>query len=982
MLPTLTTYHCSLVPSPPSTTRSSTSTSTSRFKKFSTSSPSSWSTKDNNILPSKNKKGAVIGLNLDGSTSLETTFSTDARKTKAISYHRNQAEISLPYLNIALDSKTSITVLLDCASSVNFVTRNALNLLPHDLGSYVATAIKTLRGITKEKLQQAKITVIPFKDTVPESSGQKFEFQCLILDKITSTRNPFQPDQLPSTESPEDFNLTPPNTKIDILIGCTDFFKLLKSHQQISPDVFVIKTKLGTTLAGKNSGKLIKTDLLTHIENHSVTNDQLDSLIKRYWTFERLPGDEVLDLTSDEYDAIEHMRKNTTYDPKTKRFTVRHIFKEEPKILNNVKQARGQWSSIEKKLLKDPTNAKLYAEHFREGLEAGIFVEVPEDEAARALDPSTTGVHWLIHFPVLRPGHASTPCRPVFSPSAPTPSPDITCPDIPDSSPATDKKQQHKSRNYIRQKGRTLNDHILIGPNYLNSIPKLTLSFRTGKYVVMADVKRQFHQLLIHPQDQCWGYFFYRDLLDDNAELKVFKIVRTYFGLRCAPAQAAFCMRKIAEIQKEKYPNDKLLQEAVLLLMNSNYADDYLFSLDCEKYGINMVAKMQAILGEGSFTLCKFVSNSKAILQSIPEHLRAPLNQRDMKAYQDKELPLSDDSKVLGLIYSAQKDAFILEYPDFKSLMSQNKNTRRTMLKILATLAYDVLGARTPYVLKGRVLLQLSYKGYEKEVKEKTANGKTVTKKVMVPYKWDDTFHEPLLSKWQEYVSLIPQLQGFQLPRYLPLIYPYTIVVMSDASNTCIASAAWLVWLEPGSSKKKPKYESRLIITRGKVRALKDKNSIAKAELDGVMLSRELILCIKDAFKCNFTVFRLFTDSMVVFHWVRQESNRLGVYQKNRVEKINELPVTVKYICSEMNGADKIAKTENPDYLKSEDYIRGLPWIRQDPDNYPDDGNILANELHKMSPTEKKNYLEGFRSQQISVNLSEHRSDINLVPFA
>ena len=83
-----------------------------------------------------------------------------------------------------------------------------------------------------------------------------------------------------------------------------------------------------------------------------------------------------------------------------------------------------------------------------------------------------------------------------------------------------------------------------------------------------------------------------------------------------------------------------------------------------------------------------------------------------------------------------------------------------------------------------------------------------------------------------------------------------------------------------------------------------------------------------------------------------------------------------------MNGADKIAKTENPDYLKSEDYIRGLPWIRQDPDNYPDDGNILANELHKMSPTEKKNYLEGFRSQQISVNLAEHRSDINLVPFA
>ena len=894
--------------------------------------------------------------------------------------------MSLPYINIALNPKTSITVLLDCASSVNFVTKSALDLLPHELGSYIATAIKTLRGISNEKLQQAKITVTPLKDTVPESLGQEFEFQCLILDKITSTRNPFQPDQLPSTESPDDFNLSPPNTKIDLLLGCVDFFKIFITHRTISPDVFIIKTKLGTTLAGNNSGKLIKSDLLKHIENHSVTNDQLDSLIKRYWTFERLPGDEVLNLTTDEYNAIEHLKKHTTYDPVAKRFTVRHIFKEEPQILNNVKQARGQWNSIENKLLKDPTNAKLYADHFSEGLANGIFAEVTGDEKTEALDPSTKGVHWLIHFPVLRPGHPSTPCRPVFSPSAPTPSPDITGPGIPDTSPSTGSKKHHqkgrnftpgskehlqKGKNFIqRRKGRTLNDHILIGPNYLNSIPILTLAFRTGKYVVMADVKRQFHQLLIHPDDQRWGYFFYRDLLDANAELKVYKIIRTYFGLRCAPAQAGFCMRKIAEMQKEKYPKDKLLQEAVSLLWESNYADDYLFSLDCEKYGIDIVAKMQAILGEGSFSLCKFVSNSQAILQSIPEHLRAPLNTKEMKASQDNELPLSDDSKVLGLTYSATKDAFILEYSDFKSLMNQNKNTRRTMLQILATLAYDVLGARTPFVLKGRVLLQLSYLGYEKEVKEKGLDGKIITKKQTIPYKWDEPFREPLLSKWQEYVSLIPQLQGFQLPRYLPLIYPYKIVVMSDASNTCVAAAAWLVWEEP-NSKKKIKYESRLIMCRGKVRALKDKNSIAKAELDGVILAREIILCIKNAFKCNFNVFHLFTDSMCVFHWMKMDSSRLGVYQKNRVEKIQELPIAVRYICSEMNGADRIAKTDDPAYLKTDDFIRGLPWIRQSSDKYPNDGPILANELHKMSPTERKIYLDGFRSQHISVNLNE-----------
>ena len=952
------------------------------------------------------------GLNLDGSTSLEETFATATppNKKPRISYHNSEASISLPYLTIPLIPKTSlksknkpdeknveqiryITILLDCASSANFVTRNALELLPHKFGKTISTAIKTLRGITKEKLQQVKITVKTTEHD-SESLGQEFDFDCLVLDKITCTRSPFQIEQLPSTLKPGDFNLAPPNTEIDLLIGCTDFFKLLISHSQLTPEVFIVKTSLGTTLAGLNSGKLIRSDLMNHVETHSITNEQLDSLVQRYWKVEKLPGDEILNLTGEEHQALEFMKDTTTYDSKTKRFTVRHIFKEEPQILNNVIQARGQWNSLERKLKKDPTTAKLYAQHFREGLDDGIFVEASRAEAAYALNPANRGVHWLIHFPVLRPGHSSTPCRPVFSPSAPTPCPPSEAGERSEAGDAdtsstststtTSGSKQLKGRQVTRKKGRTLNDHILPGPNFLSNIPVLTLSFRTGKYVVMADVKRQFHQLLIHKDDQRWGYFFYKDPLDASAELKVYKIVRTYFGLRCAPAQAGFAMRKIAQMEKEKYPDDKEVQEASLLLLQKNYADDYIMSMNDENWGIVMVRKMQEILAEGSFSLCKFVSNSLKILQSIPEHLRAPLNQMEMHASQDSQLPLSDEAKVLGLTYSAQKDAFILEYSNFEGLMALNKNTRRSMLKILATLAYDVLGARTPFILKGRVLLQQSYIGKEVEIKEKDSNNKPVKKKQMVPYKWDEVFQEPLLSKWEEYVSLIPQLLGFELPRLLPTTFPYKIIVMSDASNTCTAAAAWIVWQQPTSknSKKKFTYDSRLIMSRGKVRALKDKDSIARAELNGLMLARDLVLCIQEAFQCTFNTFSIFTDSMVCWFWTRLDSSRLGVYQKNRVEKLQELKIEIQYVCSEMNGADPIAKTANPDYLKSDAYLRGPPWIRQDSKYYPKDGPILAKELHKMSPQEKKNYLDGFRSQQIHVNLVDTNVINTVAPVA
>ena len=51
------------------------------------------------------------------------------------------------------------------------------------------------------------------------------------------------------------------------------------------------------------------------------------------------------------------------------------------------------------------------------------------------------------------------------------------------------------------------------------------------------------------------------------------------------------------------------------------------------------------------------------------------------------------------------------------------------------------------------------------------------------------------------------------------------------------------------------------------------------------------------------------------------DSSRLGVYQKNWVEKIQELPIAVRYICSEMNGVDRIAKTDDPAYLKTDDLL-------------------------------------------------------------
>ena len=332
-----------------------------------------------------------------------------------------------------------------------------------------------------------------------------------------------------------------------------------------------------------------------------ITTDQLDSLVRRYWHFEKLPGDSNSELSADDFYALKHLEKHTSYDAKEKRFTVRHIFREEPTLLNNSRQAMGQFLSMERKLNRPgmEEDCSLYTEHFKDGIEKGIFVEVSDEERTSIDDLSNNQVHFLIHFPVFRKGHASTPCRPVLSPSAPTPS--------------AEDENCHSSTGYRRGKmtGPKLNSFVSKGPNYMNSIPELTLAFRRGKYVTMADVKQQFHQLKIHPEDQRWGYFYFRDPKEPEAKIKVYKIARTYFGLACAPAQAAFCMRKIAQMQKDKHPEDVVIQDAAQILIDANYVDDYLWSFNDEDYGIQIIEKMQQILAEGSFTLTKFVSNNQ-----------------------------------------------------------------------------------------------------------------------------------------------------------------------------------------------------------------------------------------------------------------------------------------------------------------------------------------------------------------------------------
>ena len=178
----------------------------------------------------------------DGTGTLMETYSSDnSNHTKSITLLREA--VSLPYLMVKLPSKILVTVLLDSASSVNFVTKESLKAMPHTLGGIVSATIKTLSGLSSEKLRSCSVTL------KPTNLDQELKLNCLVIDNISTVRAPFSVAQLPSSVRVDELQLPPPGERVDVLLGCVDFLNIMISHQKLTKNVFLIRTILGSTIA-------------------------------------------------------------------------------------------------------------------------------------------------------------------------------------------------------------------------------------------------------------------------------------------------------------------------------------------------------------------------------------------------------------------------------------------------------------------------------------------------------------------------------------------------------------------------------------------------------------------------------------------------------------------------------------------------------------------------------------------------------------
>ena len=199
-----------------------------------------------------------------------------------------------------------------------------------------------------------------------------------------------------------------------------------------------------------------------------------------------------------------------------------------------------------------------------------------------------------------------------------------------------------------KYKGKCLNDLLLKGPDLTNYLLGVLTRFRQDRVAVMADIEAMFHQVRV-PDPHC---SFLRFLWWPDGKLSCaveeYQMTVHLFGAVSSPACSNFAVRKTAEDNAEDFSAD-----AINTVKRNFYVDDCLKSLPSVEDAVSHVGELRSLLQRGGFRLTKWISNSREVLESIPESERAQeIKKLDL---QKDELPIE---RALGVQWRIETDKF------------------------------------------------------------------------------------------------------------------------------------------------------------------------------------------------------------------------------------------------------------------------------------------------------------------------------------
>lgn len=270
--------------------------------------------------------------------------------------------------------------------------------------------------------------------------------------------------------------------------------------------------------------------------------------------------------------------------------------------------------------------------------------------------------------------------------------------------------------------------------------------------------------------------------------------------------------------------------------------------------------------------------------------------------------------------------------------------TKRPILSQLQTV-YDPLGLICAVTMQGKILFRKMWQ----------EGGKNLG--------WDSAVSEEWVQRWAEYFEDLLEVNGILFPRSIKPVGSIGnpgMVTFSDGSDDAMGAVVFARWYM-GQDKK---YESRLVMAKGKLCPFNAKGDTVKSELNGALMAKRLREFVEINLKIEFEYYVHLVDSEIVRAMIQRESYGFKTFAANRVGEIQSKTQKDEWewIPGSENISDIVTRGANASDLgPKSNWQNGMPWMSLPREEWPSS---------KLFNDEKEEEISKFHRQSIKVSTS------------
>ena len=213
------------------------------------------------------------------------------------------------------------------------------------------------------------------------------------------------------------------------------------------------------------------------------------------------------------------------------------------------------------------------------------------------------------------------------------------------------------------------------------------------------------------------------------------------------------------------------------------------------------------------------------------------------------------------------------------------KLTKRLIMSLIARI-YDPIGFAAAFQIRAKIGLQeLWQRGVD----------------------WDEDLPPSDCNKWNAFFQEIEQLNAIVFQKCIsvpaPLALPI-LVVFANASRHAFGTCAYLRWQQGNDE-----FSVRFVAVKARVAPLKQL-TIPRLELQAAVLASRPGKTIQDESRMKFEKVVLFTDSAIVYAWIKSQAKRFKPFVAARAGEIqNNSELTQwRHIPTDHNSADDVSR--------------------------------------------------------------------------